>query len=115
MSKSEQNYSSIQWECLAIVVALKQFRHCLLGRKFTLRTDHAPLQWLSAQRMEGLLARWALAIQEYDFTIVYRKGTENVNADALSRRPEPPNHECAATSSVPNLLNALANPNVKML
>jgi len=32
------------------------------------------------------------AIQEYDFTIVYCKGTENVNADALARRPEPPNH-----------------------
>ena len=39
---------------------------------------------------------------------MYRKGTENVNADALSRRPEPPNNECAATSSVPNLLNALS-------
>ena len=49
--------------------ALKQFRHYLLGRKFSIITDHAPLQWLSAQKMEGLLAMWALAIQEYDFTI----------------------------------------------
>ena len=59
--------------------------------------------------MEGLLARWALAIQEYDFTIeLQRMCTENVNAGALSHRPEPPNHECAATFSVPNLLNALS-------
>ena len=35
--------------------------------------------------MEGLLCRWSLAIQEYDFTTVYRKGSLNANADALSR------------------------------
>ena len=39
------------------------------------------------QKMEGKLARWALAIQEYDVTIKYRKGNQNNNADALSRRP----------------------------
>ena len=49
-------------------------------------TDHSPLQWLSSQKMEGLLCRWALALQEYDFDIIYRKGLLNSNADALSRR-----------------------------
>ena len=52
LTKSEQYYSVIQKECLAIVYALKQFRH---GRKFQLVTDHAPLQWLSAQKMEGMM------------------------------------------------------------
>ena len=37
--------------------------------------------------MEGLLCRWALALQEYTFTVVHRKGILNGNADALSRRP----------------------------
>ena len=69
----------IQRECLAIISALKPFRHCLLGCKFLLLTNHSPLQWISSQKMEGLLARWALATQEYDFTITYRKGTENQN------------------------------------
>ena len=56
LSPSEKNYSVIQRECLAIIFALKQLRHYLLGRKFSLLTDHAPLQWLSSQKMEGLLA-----------------------------------------------------------
>ena len=76
LSSSEKNYSVIQRECLAIIFALKQYRHYLLGCKFSLLTDHTPLQWLSSQKMEGLLARWALAFQENDFIITYRKGSE---------------------------------------
>ena len=86
LNKAEQQYSVIQKECLAAVYAMKQFCHYLLGRPFTLVTDHAPLQWLSAQKMEGLLCRWALSMQEYTFTIQYRSGSQNANADALSRR-----------------------------
>jgi len=74
---------------LAVVYAMKQFRHYLLGRPFQLITDHAPLQWLLAQKMEGMLSRWALAMQEYDYTIRYRKGVQNANADALSHRNNP--------------------------
>ena len=69
LKKAEKNYNVIQQECLAIVFAMKQFRHYLLGPPFTILTDHAPLQWLSGQKMEGLLCRWALALQEYDLII----------------------------------------------
>ena len=55
-----------------------------MGQPFLLNTDHAPLQWLSAQKVESMLCRWALVMQEYDFKIVYRKGSLNTNADALS-------------------------------
>ena len=44
LSESEKHYSVIQKECLAVVHALKQFRHYLLGREFSIITDHAPLQ-----------------------------------------------------------------------
>ena len=70
---------------------------------FRIITDHAPLQWLSAQKMEGMLCRWALALQEYDFDIVHRKGSLNGNADALSRLPDP---HCATTVSTPLFTSA---------
>ena len=86
LTKSERNYSVIERECLALVYGTKQFRHYLLGRKFRIITDHKPLCWLSAQKMEGRLCRWALALQEFDFVVEYRSGLENVNADVLSRK-----------------------------
>ena len=76
LSTAERNYSVIQRECLAVVYALK------LGRHFIVLTDHAPLQWLSAQKMEGMLARWALVMQEFTFTIQYQRGNDNNNADS---------------------------------
>ena len=99
LNQSEKQYSTIQKECLAAVYAMKQFCHYLLGRPFQLMTDHAPLQWLTAQKMEGLLCRWALAMGEYDFDIVYRKGTLNGNADALSRQPPSTPSPVAMTST----------------
>ena len=99
LTAPERQYSVIQRECLAVVYALKQFRHYLLGRQFQLVTDHAPLQWLSAQKMEGMLCRWALAMQEYDFQIVHRKGSLNTNADSLSRLHTSP---CAVTLALPD-------------
>ena len=116
LTKSEKNYSVIQRECLAIVYALKQFRHYLLGRPFLLLTDHAPLQWLSNQKMEGLLSRWVLAMQEYEFSVQYRKGSLNTAADALSRRY---NFDQCALTSVVNMENEtlrqqqLTNPILK--
>ena len=93
---------AIQKECLAAVYAMKQFRHYLLGRPFTLITDHAPLQWLSAQKMEGMLCRWALSMQEYTFTIQYRSGSQNANADALSRRDYSPKTITSALRQISN-------------
>jgi len=115
LTSSERNYSVVQRECLAIVFGLKQFRHYLLGKSFRLYTDHAPLQWLAEQKMEGMLFRWALAMQEYSFKIVYRKGSANTNADALSRLPSIP---CALTVSLPppQLLQAqLEDPTISLV
>ena len=57
--------------------------------------------------MEGLLACWALAIQEYEFTIHYRRGHENGNANALSRKIYPDVQSTAATSQTFTLTQTL--------
>ncbi|POM58645.1 LOW QUALITY PROTEIN: Hypothetical protein PHPALM_36685 [Phytophthora palmivora] len=81
------NYCVSELECLAVVWAVKLFRLHLYGRKFTVVTDHVALRWLmEAKELAGRLQRWALALQEYDFDIIYRPGTENRVADALFRR-----------------------------
>ena len=103
LNSAEQQYSTIQKEYLAAVFALKQFWHYLLGRSFQLLTDHAPLQWLLAQNVEGLFCHWALAIQECSFQIVYRKDSLNVNADALSHSPIHSSSQTVAMTSVQQL------------
>ena len=56
-------------------------------------------------KMEGLLCRWALAMEEYNFQIVYRKGTLNGNADALSRRPNPISTPVTMTSTTKQIID----------
>ncbi|MCA9766889.1 MAG: hypothetical protein KC455_10785, partial [Carnobacterium sp.] len=82
---AQRNYSTTDQELLAVVSALEHFRPYLIGRKFKLRTDHKALIYLwNAKDQKTRLFRWALILQEYDFTIEYLKGEENF-ADIVSR------------------------------
>ena len=82
----ETRYSTVEKECLAIKLATHAFRVYLLGQKFIIQTDHHALQWLNCLKDKNArLTRWSLALQPYDFTVRYRTGTANRNADALSR------------------------------
>ena len=88
LSKSERRYCVTRRELLAVVVFTQQFRPYLLGREFTLRTDHSSLSWLqSFKEPEGQLARWLEKLQEFHFRILHRPGKKHTNADAMSRRP----------------------------
>ncbi|KAE8910793.1 hypothetical protein PF003_g5136 [Phytophthora fragariae] len=87
-SPTVAKYSITELECAAVVWAVKLFRPYLYGRKFVLMTDHAALKWLmTSKELAGRLHRWALQLQVYDFEVVYRPGSSNVVADALSRAP----------------------------
>lgn len=86
LNKAEENYSTIERECLAIVWAIQKFHKYLYGREFILETDHQPLLYLNSSKLlNSRLMRWSLALQPYRFRIVSIRGRENVGADFLSR------------------------------
>ena len=61
--------------------------------------DHAPLQWLSTQRWKASSVAGLWQMQEHTFDTVYRKGTENTNADFLSHNPVSDSWVFAITST----------------
>ena len=78
----ECNYSTVEKECLAIKWALDSFRYYLLGRKFVLETDHRALSWLGQMRdSNARITWWFLAVQPFDFDVLYRAGKLNCTAD----------------------------------
>lgn len=86
LHRPEINYCVTRKELLAVVYFIKYFRHYLLGRNFTLRTDHGSLTWLYRFREpDGQISRWIQQLSTYDFKIVHRPGKRHGNADALSR------------------------------
>ena len=88
LSKSERNYCTTYRELLAVVRFVKHFRHYLLGENlFLIRTDHSSLRWLmNFKDPEGLISRWLLSLQPFNFEIKHRKGINHGNADGLSRK-----------------------------
>lgn len=89
LTPAQRRYCTTRKELLAIIVFTRQFRSYLLGRQFTVRTDHSSLTWLLRFKMiEGQLARWLEELSQYDLIIQHRAGNKHSNADGLSRRPD---------------------------
>ena len=92
LTMAERRWSTYDRELWAIVWAVRNFRHYLGLRPFTIVTDHRPL--LSLRRLSidndrtGRRSRWALELDMYDWKIVHKSGAQHTNADALSRRPD---------------------------
>ena len=88
LSKTQQRYSVIEKEAYAVVYALQKLHHFLHNSKFTIYTDHAPLQYLLKGDIRNKrIQQWALAIAGYDCEIQYIKGSMNNVADFLSSTP----------------------------
>jgi hypothetical protein len=77
-------------EAMAILEALKKWRHYFLGNKLVIKTDQSSLKYLASQKLlEGIQHRLMLKLLEFDFSIQYKKRCENKAADALSRKFHP--------------------------
>ncbi|KAL0174904.1 hypothetical protein M9458_030872, partial [Cirrhinus mrigala] len=84
----ETHYSAIEKECLAVKWALETLWYYLLGRDFSLETDHRALTWLHLMKDHNArVIRLYLSLQPYNFKIRHRPGRLNPVADYLSRFP----------------------------
>lgn len=87
-SPAEEKYSSYELEVLAIIRSLKKFRINLLGILIKIVTDcRAVAQTLSKKDTCLRVARWALLIEEFQYSIEHRPGSAMRHVDALSRNP----------------------------
>lgn len=95
--------STYEKELLAFVMAVRKWRHYLLGQSFKVRTDQQVLKYLLEQRVgTPSQQKWISKLLGYDFTIEYKSGKNNAVADALSRvhYPESTNPNSTQTPSI---------------
>ena len=89
MDAAETRYPVHEQELLAIVTALTTWRHHLEGTDIPIRirTDHKSLIHFQTQPMlSGRQTRWLETLSRFNYVVEYMKGSENIVADALSRR-----------------------------
>ena len=91
LNDAQRKYKVHERELLAIVLALRTWRHYLLNADFKVlcHSDHRPLQhFMTQQTLSGMQMRWQTFLAEFNLEISYVPGKDNVFADGLSRRPD---------------------------
>ncbi|UYV73668.1 K02A2.6-like [Cordylochernes scorpioides] len=84
----ERNYSDLELQCLAIVESVDNFRACLMGRKFTILSDHPALQWLKEIKApSGRLFRWRLRLSRYEYEVRSINGVQQYETGVGTRIP----------------------------
>jgi hypothetical protein len=83
----EINYHKHDLELVAVVHALKIWRHYLMSNRCNIFTDHKSLKYIFTQSDLNMRERrWLELIKDYDVEVHYHFGTANVVADAFSRK-----------------------------
>ena len=116
LTSTEQNYSQLEREALAIIWSCEHFHLYLYGGRFSVFTDHQPLVAIfsnPASKPSAHLERWSLRLQPYDVTIRYQSGAENP-ADYLSRHPcaevKPNNRQAKVAEEFVNYIAETSTP-----
>ncbi|GKC13696.1 putative mitochondrial protein [Tanacetum coccineum] len=87
LSPRHQAMSTYEKEFLAVILALKNRKGYLMDRHFKIKTNHFNLKYLLDQRLTTpFQAKWLPTLLGYDYEIAYKKGSENVVVDALSKK-----------------------------
>ena len=81
------NYSVYDKELYALVKCLETWQHYLLPKEFVIHSDHESLKHLKSQlKLKRRHAKWCEFIESFPYIVKYKKGKDNIVADALSRR-----------------------------
>ena len=94
LNNTEKKYSQLNKGALALVFGEDKFHKYVFGRLFTFMTDHKPLLGLFqegkaiSEMASSRVQRWGLKLAAYTYHLRYRGGSQNGNADALSRLPQ---------------------------
>ena len=87
LKNHEQNYPTHDMELVALVFALKIWRHYLYKERFEAYLDHKSLRFIFTQwDLNMRQRRWMKFLEDYDFTLHYHPGKANVVADALNQK-----------------------------
>lgn len=90
LSSSEKNHSAVEKEAYAIIGAIRKWKHYLLNTHFKILTDQKSVSFIydGSQRSKvknDKIQRWKIELSPFDYEVIYRPGSENYAADALSR------------------------------
>lgn len=108
LSPAERNYPTHDKEMLAIIDALRTWKHYAEGAKGLVLTDHKTLtHFLTQPSLTRRQARWMEILAEFDCEIKYAPGSTNLAADALSRRPDLALAAASTTSVDPQFLQQI--------
>ena len=111
MTETEQRYSQIEKESLALVWACEKFSDYVIGKQITLETDHKPLVPLlgraSLCNLPPRILRFRLRLTRFQYSIVHVPGKQLYTADTLSRAPLEVKHQVEETCLIHALINTL--------
>ena len=81
------NYPIYDKELFALVRVLQVWQHHLWPKEFIIHSDHESLKYLKGQaHLNKHHAKWVEFIEYFPYVVKYKKGKDNVVADALSRQ-----------------------------
>ncbi|XP_053389029.1 uncharacterized protein K02A2.6-like [Mercenaria mercenaria] len=91
LTPTEQRYSTIEKEALGVTYGCEKHKDFLIGKSFTIVTDHKPLVPLLGQKdlseLPVRIQRFRLRLMQFSYTISHMPGKELIIPDLLSRHP----------------------------
>ena len=86
LNAAQRNYPATKREGLGLIFGLLKAKCYLWGREFVVRTDHQALTYLlTCRELNDMMKEWLFVLLDFNFSISYLPGEENVVADFFSR------------------------------